>query len=191
VITPVTRCVAIAVAICLAATPAWPHTFPPVRTVVVQVERCEIALLVGYRPSSGEPTEAILGRVASQPRGQMLDTLRGVLTAYAMAPITVSVDGKPLVPSSVRAKVGLEPGGARPIVVVLVTFPVPSPGQLAISSKDPRTTQISWQDRASGRVKDLDAPSQGRWYVGVASFLLTLAGPTGVPACALTSPSSD
>ena len=55
-----TRRVAIAVAIALAAGPAWGHTFPPVRTVVVQVEPCELAVPVVFKPSTGEPIEAIL-----------------------------------------------------------------------------------------------------------------------------------
>ena len=62
-----TRCVAIAVAVCLACQPAWGHTFPPVRTVVVQVEDCEIAVLVGYRPASGEATETLLARLTMVP----------------------------------------------------------------------------------------------------------------------------
>lgn len=184
-----TRCVAIAVAVLLAATPAWGHTFPPVRTVVVQVDPCEIALLVGYRPGTGEPTEAILARVASQPKSQMLEALRGVMGAYAMAAITVTLDGKPLVPTNVRAKIGLEPGGARPMVIVLVTYAIATPGQLAVTSRDPRSTQISWQDRDSTRVDLHAAPVQSKWFTGVASFLLSLTAPTGDTACA-TSQSS-
>ena len=171
------RAVASAVAVCLAATAAWGHTFPPVRTVVVQVEREEVAILVGYRPGSGEPTEAILARAAGQPRAQILEALRGVMTAYAVAPLTVSVDGKPLVPTTVSAKIGIEPGGARPIVVVLVTYAIPRAGRLAIASKDPRTTRISWQDRDSCRIDLAAAPAQGKWFTGVASFLLELSAP--------------
>jgi len=51
--TILTRCVAITVAVCMAGQLAWGHSFPPVRTVVVQVERCEVAVLVGFRPGSG------------------------------------------------------------------------------------------------------------------------------------------
>jgi hypothetical protein len=187
----VTRCVAIALAICLAGPAAWGHTFPQVRTVVVQVERCELVLLVGYRPQSGEPTQAILARVASQPKPRGLEALRGVLTAYAMAPLTVAVDGKPLVPSSVRAKIGVEPGGGRPMVVVLVSYPLRGGGQLSVATREPRTTQISWQDRGSGRIDPRDAPAQDRWYPGVASFLLSLAAPTGETACGPSTRRSD
>jgi len=166
--------------------PAWGHTFPPVHTVVVQVEPCEIALLIGYAAGTGEPTERILARVASQPKSHGLDALRNSLTAFAMAPIRVALDGRALAPTSVRAKVGLDAGGTRPMVVVLVTFSrrsLQAGGQLAISSSDPRTTRISWQDRGSGRVDDQAAPRQGQWFTGVASFLLPLGAAAGGSSC--------
>ena len=50
--------------------------------------------MVGYRPGSGEPTEAILRRAATAPKSQALDALRDVLGAYAIAPLSVAVDGK-------------------------------------------------------------------------------------------------
>ena len=182
--------VATALAMSLAGPPAWGHTFPPLHTVVIQVERCELAVLVGYAAGTGEPTERILARAASQPKSLVLDALRASLTGFALAPLEVAVDGRPLSPSSVHAKIGLGldlgGGGARPIVVVLATFALPRGAALAIRSRDPRTTRISWQDRGSGRV-DLDrAPAQDHWYTAVASFLLPLSSPsatTGGSAC--------
>lgn len=184
-----TRCVAIAVAVCLACQPAWGHNFPPVRTVVVQVEACEVALLIGYRPGTGEDTETLLGRIGSHPRKQQLEAAKTLMGQQAMAPLTVALDGKPLVPTSVRAKLGSDPGGTRPLVVLLVTFAIPRAGTLSVTSKEPRSTRISWTDRASQRVDLEAAPAQAKWHSGVASFLLRLAGPSGVSACA-TSPSS-
>jgi hypothetical protein len=184
--------VASALAISLAGTPAWAHVFPPVHTVVVQVERCELAVLIGYAAGTGEPTERIIARAASQPKPHALDALRASLTAFALAPLTFAVDGRPLVPTSIHAKIGLD-GGARPMVVVLATFALPAGGELAIRSKDPRTTRISWQDRASGRIALDRAPAQDHWYTAVASFLLPLS-PTGESACATSgswSPPSD
>jgi hypothetical protein len=175
-----TRCVAIAVATLLAATPAWGHTFPPARTVVVQVERCELAVLVGYRPGTGEPTQGLLARIAAQPAARRADAARAVLGAYALAPLSFTLDGKPLVPTTVRAKIGVEPGGARPMVIVLVTYAMPAAGQLAISSLDANATRISWQDRDSHRVELDEAPAQAKWFDAVASFLLRI----GSPACA-------
>ena len=183
---------AIAVAISLAAPAAWGHTFPPMRTVVIQVEGCEVVAMIGYRPGTGEPTENILARVANSPKSRTLDTLREVMAAYAVAPLTIALDGQALVPTRVRAKVGIEDGGARPIVVVFVTYAVPHRGALTITSKDPRTTRISWQDRSTHRVDLAQAPTQGRWHSGVASFLLNLSASTGDSACASTSsPSSQ
>jgi hypothetical protein len=165
-----------------------------VHTVVVQVERCELALLIGYTAGTGEPTERIVARVASQPKSHALEALRSTLTAYAMAPLAFAIDGAPLVPSSVHAKIGLDASGTRPAVVVLVTFPIPSSlrggAALAVTSKDPRTTRISWQDRSSGRVVLERAPAQDHWYASVASFLLPLAPATGGSSCA-TAGSSD
>ncbi|MDB4963701.1 MAG: hypothetical protein JWP01_3700 [Myxococcales bacterium] len=173
----------------LAGQPAWGHVFPAVRNVVVQVEPCEVVLLVGYRPGTGEATDAILSRAASAPKSHGLDALRDVLAAYAMAPLTVTVDGTPVVPTSVRAKIGVEPGGARPMVVVLVTYPLAAAKTLAVGTKEPRSTRISWQDQRSDRVVIAEAPAQGKWHAGVASFLLTLSGPSGGPACATSNSS--
>ena len=112
--------------------------------------------------------------------------MRDVLAADALAPIALAVDGKPLVATSVRAKVGVEPGGQRPMVVLLVTYALPPGGQLALTTTDPRSTRISWQDRASERVASADNPAQDQWFDGVASFLLTLRAPGG-PSCASSS----
>jgi hypothetical protein len=171
-----TRCVAIALAICLAGQFAWGHTFPEVHTIVIQTEACEVAVLVGYRPASGESTEQLLGRIASSPKPARAATAKALLTSQALGPLTFSIDGKPLTPTSVEAKVGVDPDGTRPMVVVLVTFAIPpGGGTLAVTSREPRTTRISWTDRDSHRV-DLDhAPGQVKWFTGVASFLLKLA----------------
>jgi hypothetical protein len=171
----------------LAAGPAWGHTFPPVRTVVVQVERCELVLLVGYRAGTGEAGEQLVARAASRPKSQVLDALRDVMSAQAMAPLAITLDGVPLVPTNVRAKLGSEGDGGRPMVIVLVTYALPDGTALAVASRDPRTTRISWADRASGRIDLTNAPAQGRWFPGVASFLLTL-GPRGGQACVSSRP---
>jgi len=179
--------VATLLAIALAAAPAWGHEFAAARTVVVQVERCEVAVLVGYRPATGEATELLLRKVASQPKSQGLATLRDTLTKVALAPLAFAVDGKALVPTEVRAKVGTEPGGARPMVVVLLTFALPAGKTLGVSSREARSTRISWVDRHSERVAISEAPAQGKWFAGVASFLLKLAPASGANACATSA----
>jgi hypothetical protein len=182
------RALATLLAILLACPAAWAHSFPPVRTVVIQVERCEVVLMVGYRPGTGEATEALLTRAATQPKSQGLDALRAQLAKEALKPLVLTLDGVAQMPTNVRTKIGTEPGGARPMIVMLVTYALPAGKTLAVTSKDPRTTRISWGDRESQRV-DLDhAPAQGRWFDGVASFLLDLRS-LGGSACA-TSHSS-
>jgi hypothetical protein len=179
-------------AICLAGQSAWGHRFPEVRTVVVQVEACEVALLVGFHPASGQETDTILSKAASAPKGLALDALKAQLATHAMAPLTLSLDGKPLLATSARVKIGVEPGGLRPIAVVLVTYAVPAGGALSLASRESRSTRISWQDRASGRVVIPAAPAQGRWHTGVASFLLELSASPGGSTCApLSSPRSS
>jgi hypothetical protein len=155
-----------------------------VRTVVVQVEHGELAVLVGYRPASGDPTTSLLARVASQPKARQLEAMKDVMTAFALRPLAFTVDGKPLAPTSVRAKIGVEPGGGRPMVVVLVTYALPAGAELAVKTQEPRSTRISWTDRDSCRVDLSQAPAQGRYFDGVASFLLSLRGTPGDKACA-------
>ena len=179
-----TRRVAIWVAVALAATPAWGHSFPPVHTVVVQVERDSLAILIGYRPGTGDSTERVIARVASQPQARRLAALKETMAAFALAPLSVEMDGKRLVPTSVHVKLGLDAGNGEPSVVLLATYALPVAGRLAISTKDPGTTRISWQDQGSCRVDLVHAPKQDRWFAGVASFLLTLH-----PPCATSSPS--
>jgi hypothetical protein len=174
--------VAMTLATVLAGQPAWGHTFPAVRTVVLQVERCEAVLLVGYRPGNGEATQSVIARASTDPSPRPIDALRDVLAVDAMTPLSLAVDGKRLVRTSIRAKVGIEPGGMRPMVVLLVTYALPAGGgTLSLTSRDTRSTRISWQDRDSGRVSP-DSPAQDHWYEGVASFLLTLRG-LGGSAC--------
>lgn len=178
-------------AIGLAAPAAWGHRFPPVRTVVMQVERCELAVLVGYRAASGEATAKLAARAASLPKSQAAGAVRDTLAAQAMAPLAFTIDGRPLVPTSVRAKLSLDGDGVRPMVVVLATYTLPPGKRLALDSRDPATTRISWTDRGSGRVVEADAPAQGRWFNGVASFVLSLDPTPGGKPCVTPRPTSS
>jgi hypothetical protein len=150
---------------------------------VIQVERCEVAMMVGYRAGSREEADTLVARVASQPKSHARDALRDVLAAHAMRPLTLSVDGTALVPTTVRAKLSTDAPGGRPMVVLLVTYALPDGKQLALASRDPRSTRISWTDRASGRIATDNAPAQAKFHAGVASFLLELAPTSGGSAC--------
>ncbi|MBA3501959.1 MAG: hypothetical protein M4D80_23410 [Myxococcota bacterium] len=147
-----------------------------------------MVLLVGYRAGSREEADGLVARVASRPKSQAAAAMRDVLAGFAMTPLTLSVDGKPLVPTTVRAKLATDSPGGRPMVVLLVTFALPAGNTLALSTRDPRSTRISWTDRESGRVDLEAAPVQGKFYSGVASFLLNLSASGGPPCATATSP---
>jgi len=175
--------------VALAGRAAWGHTFAPLRTIVLQVESCEVAMLVGYRAGSKEEANSLVARVASQPKSHAAAALREVMAGFAMAPLTLAVDGRALVPTTVGAKLARDAPGGRPMVVLLVTFALPHGKTLSLGTRDPRSTRISWADRSGGRV-DLDAaPAQGKFFVGVASFLLNLRPPSGGSSCAEASSS--
>lgn len=187
--TALTRCVATLVAVVAAGQVASAHTFSPVRTVVVQVERCELAVLVGYQPGTGEVADARLARVSAAPRSQAVATARAMLTSQAMAALTIAADARPLEPIRVRAKLAIDPRSTRPQVLVLVTFALPPEArQVTLATREPGATRISWTDHGSGRVDLAQAPAQGRWFPGVASFLLGLRPRTGDLACARSTP---
>ncbi len=165
---------AFAAALVVAAPTARAHRFPPVRSVVVQVERCEVVLLVGYRAGTGEATDRLVARAAGVPRSRAPEAVRDLLASHAMAPLAVTVDGRALAPTSVRAKLSSEGDHTRPMVVVLASYTLPPGKSLAVATREPRTTRISWTDRDSHRVSLSDAPAQGRWFTGAAAFSLEL-----------------
>jgi hypothetical protein len=155
----------------------------------VQVEPCSVALLVGYRPAAGEATDTVLARTSGAHGAQGLKALRDTLAASAMAALNVAVDGEALVPITADAKLAAEPGGVRPMVIMLVTYALPAGKTLAITSREPRTSRFSWTDRSRGRIASSGAPSQRIWRDGVASFLLPLA--VGESTCATSKRSSQ
>ena len=175
----------------LAARPSWGHVFAPLRSIVVQVEGCDVVLLVGYRAGSREEADGIVARIANQPKSHAAAAMREVLAGFAMSPLALSVDGKALVPTEVRAKLGTDGAGGRPMVVLLVTYALPAGQRLSLTTRDPRSTRISWTDRDSGRVDLETAPVQGKFYAGVASFLLNLrhnSSVGGSPCASASSP---
>jgi hypothetical protein len=149
-------------------------------------------VLVGYRPGTGEPTDRVLARAAAEANKTPAEGLRDVLTADALGVLDLTLAGRRLAPASIHAKIGIEPGGMRPMVVVLVTYALPTlGGSLLVTSRDPQATRVSWQDRSSSRVSIPDAPAQDHWFPSVAPFLLTVGVTKGDSPCASSaSPSS-
>jgi hypothetical protein len=188
---------ALATALAVAYNPllVWAHRFPSVRTVVVQVEPCSVALLVGWRPASGDTTALLLGeaKVRGSDKDKEIQVLTQQLTAMAMSSLQLVMDDSPLVPTSVEAKVSVEDGTGRPVVLLLLSYAVTTGGKLALLSKEPKSTRISWVDKSNGRVEITSSPSQLQWHDDLASFLLTLSVsiPTEETSCqsSLANPS--
>ena len=166
---------ATAIAIAIAMPQGWGHRFPAVRTVVVQVEPCSVALLVGWRPASGDDTAVLLGEAKTGGKDQEVQILTQRLTALALAPIRLRLGGVEVAPTSVEANVTVEDGTGRPVVLLLVSYPASRGGALEIVSKDPKSTRISWVDKSAGRVEIGAAPTQSQWHDDLASFLLNVA----------------
>jgi hypothetical protein len=146
-------------------------------------------LLVGYKPAAGEATDAVLAKASGAHGAQGFKALRDALAASAMTALTIAVDGEALVATSAEAKLAVEPGAGRPMVIMLVTYALPAGKTLSISTRDPQSSRLSWTDRSRGRIASSGAPGQRIWRDGVASLLLPLAA--GESTCATSKRSSQ
>jgi hypothetical protein len=151
------------------------HRAPGGRSVVAQVEPCQLVLLVSWTPPSGDETNALLADAARAPgrRAGAGDRLRALYAARALAPLSIRADGQSLSPRSFEVKLVRDPPrSGRVAAVVLVSFALP-PAMVAleIANTDSHRTRFSWVDRSNGRFASPGAPT-GRWSSGVASILL-------------------
>jgi hypothetical protein len=148
------------------------HTVPGGRTVVVQLDRREIALLVSWKPPP-ELARTLLevSSAAPDPR----EHLASLYSARALAPLRIAAGGKALVPRSIENKLVVDPpGSGRLSALVLVRFDVPKQARaIAIENRDARETRIALSDRSGGRFEVAPALAGRRWSTGVASLLLT------------------
>jgi hypothetical protein len=158
------------------------HQVPGGRSVVAQVERCQLVLLVSWVPSAGAETDAIeaqarmgvgavpgSGGTAADPNGR----LRLLYASRALAPLSIQVDGESMAATSLDVKLVRDPPtSTRVAAVALVTFDLPPVTRsVEIRNRDSHRTRFSWVDRSGGRFQ---APgmAQEKWSSGVASILL-------------------
>jgi hypothetical protein len=153
------------------------HRAPGGRSVVAQVDRCELSLLVSWTPPSGDETSAILADSARAPGPTAATTpgerLRALYTSRALAPLSIRADGRPLAPRSLEVKLVRDPPrSSRLTAVVLVSFSLPPAAEtLEIANSDSHRTRFSWVDRSGGRFTSPGTPTS-QWASGVASILL-------------------
>jgi hypothetical protein len=179
--------VAVLVASPVAATA---HTFAEQRTVVAQVERDQLVVVVGYQPAAGAESLAAVGQASVRPKGTKSQALRAILAARAVSPLTVSIDGTAVEPTSMRTKVFVDPPGSdRLAVAILLIYDLPAHEiALEVGIAD-ASTEFSWVDRTSCQRTITTAWPARSWVTGVASFLLTVAAPDpGAEPCASSSP---
>ena len=154
----------------LAFSLAEAHFVPADRMVVVQAEPDGLAVLVSYRPPSGNRT-ALTGLAAHQ----RADVLKALLSVQAVAGLALAADGAPLPVTSVEAKLAEDPpGSGRAAIVLLITARRPAGArELTVSVADlGEPTRLQWLDRSRGRVVDYGPVPAGRWLSGQAALSL-------------------
>lgn len=158
------------------AAPVYAHYVPGERTVVVQAESSSVAVLVTYRPPAGvlgSLLAADANRVAPARRSELV---RALLAIRALAPLTLTLDGKNLPLEGMQVKLTDDPPGTgRPAVAVLVTATLP-PGahRLAVDVGDsPEPTVTEWLDHGGGRIASFGPRAAGVPFEGRGQLALT------------------
>ena len=164
----------VAIAAAIGVRDAGAHRIVGGRSLVVQLDRGEVELLVSWKPPGGDLADALATSGARGPHPR--DRLRALYTERALAPLRVTADGRPLAPTSVEGKLVVDPpSSGRLAALVLVRFTVPAGARaLAIENRDARQTRLALSDRSGGRYAISPVLPARRWTTRVASLLLTL-----------------
>lgn len=166
-----------------AARVALGHRAPGGRSVVAQVEPCELVLLVSWIPPSGDEADALLAH-AGAAKAEPGERLRALYAARALAPLSIRADGQPLAARALEVKLVRDPPrSGRVATVVLVTYALPAAVKtLEIANTDSHRTRFSWVDRSAGRFTS-PGMATGHWESGVASILLRSRRGDSWPSC--------
>jgi hypothetical protein len=164
---------ALVLALVLAAGAAAAHYVPGERVVVVQAERDGAAVLVTYRPVE-RARDAMVTAAMAAPADERPARLKALYAARALAPLRLTLDGKPVRADTVEAKLTDDPPRSRRLVAaVLVSVKVPAGAHdLAVEvgeTEEPAVTE--WIDRSDGRAAGAPA-GPGAWLRGKARLEL-------------------
>ena len=85
-----------ALVLVIVAAPALAHYVPGERTVVVQAESSSVAVLVTYRPPAGVLGSLLAADASRVAPARRTELVRALLAIRALAPLTLSLDGKNL-----------------------------------------------------------------------------------------------
>jgi hypothetical protein len=159
-----------AILLLLLASTAEAHFVPADRMIVVQAEPDGVAVLVTYRPPSGE--RSVLTGLSARHRP---DVLRALLSVQAVAGVALSADGAPLAAGSVETKLVEDPpGSGRATVVVLLTARRPPRARsVNVSVVDfGEPTRTKWVDRSRGRIAQFGPVAADQWIGGRSAISL-------------------
>lgn len=97
------------------------HTYPARRSIAVQAEKDAVVLLAVWTVPAGEAGEIFEIGAALTGRGKARAALEAQLATRALGPLTITLDGKPLAPDSVRTRLVEDPprSGRRGVAVLL------------------------------------------------------------------------
>ena len=158
----------------LVAAVASAHTYPARRSIAVQAEKDSVVVLAVWTAPAGESGELFeVGAATLAGRGKARAALEARLVAKALGPLTLTLDGKPLAPGSVRTRLIEDPprSGRRGVAVLLEAKLPAGEHELAVAlGPSGDTTRMNFVDRskgaaaASGRVPEGDVTPAGTTF---------------------------
>jgi len=135
----------------LAPTSAFAHYVPARRSVTIQAEEHDAAVLVTWTSARGTQGAELLARAAWGRTSRATDALRNLAANEALRGLHLTLDGQPARPATTHIKMRVERATARDpmrvFVAVLLTVKV-GPGQsLALSVRGGASSQLRWHLR--------------------------------------------
>ena len=170
--------VLVSLACLLLAGVATAHTYPSRRSIAVQAEKDALVVLALWTAPAGEAGDLFdLGAAMSAKGGNKARAaLEAQLAAKAIGPLTLTLDGKPLEPSSVRTRLIEDPPrSGRRAVAVLVEAPSPAGAHNVAVTLGPtgETTRMNFVDRSIGAARATGRVPEGGLVPPGTSFSIT------------------
>ncbi len=145
--------VSVLVATATAAQDLHAHTVPARRSVTVQAESGEAAVLVTWTSARGPQGSQLLLRAAWGRSGRARDAMRSLAATEALRGLLFLVDGNVAIPKTTEVKVRVDQKQpVRVFAAVLVTISVPAGSSLSVSRKSGAFTQLRWRTRTGPNI---------------------------------------
>jgi hypothetical protein len=160
---------------------AFAHKTPARRTVVVQAEANEVAVLVTWTAPSGPMGRLVVAAATWGRKGDDVKTaLKTFMTSRALATLRFEGNGKNMHFDAIQTKVNLDPGPlGRHTIAILATKKLPKtrPFVLSVSSaQETGATRLSWTNRA-GKDNKIQSSHKSDTWTTTKTVTLTWAKP--------------